>query len=379
MPDEKASISLGNLKHALQVTAQAKSKSANIVPILQCVRIEQIDAGLAVEATDLDVFIRVVLPEIAGPQNALITPAEKFHQWAKLLDGETVSITSDSKRATVKCGRAKAQLPLLPASNWPANTIYALKAEADDKGITLTQGALARALGFALIAVGEDNNKHNLALSGIQLSATGGKLHVASSNGYCLMLYTIPCDDKINLLLPGRLVRVLMPLLTDEDGGVDLAFSENQILANIDADRKMYVGSPRPTGRFPNYEPLIPKDKRVDVRLKVEELKTSLDRCTLLSDEKSGAIDLTFAGGELTVHAANALHGEADEVIPYTGTLEAEFKTRLNAAFLRDLARKLSGELTIAIPDSNDKAMYFKATPHEGEALSYVAMPMRLN
>ena len=67
-------------------------------------------------------------------------------------------------------------------------------------------------------------------------------------------------------------------------------------------------------------------------------------------------------------------------MIPYTGELKEDgFKTRLNAAFLRGLVKKLSGDLTIAIPESNDRAMYFKATPHEGESLSYVAMPMRLN
>ena len=215
MPDEKSSISLVNLKHALQVTNQAKSKSANIVPILQCVRMEQLDAGLAMEATDLDVFIRIVMPELAGPQSPLVTPAEKFLQWVKLLDGEAVQInvtgnsTSNAgtggARAVVKCGRARATLPIMPAANWPQNNIYGLKAESDGNSITLTQGALARAFGFALIAVGEDDAKRQLALSGVQLSSDGKTLHVAASTGYCLMLYSIPCDEKINLLLPCRL------------------------------------------------------------------------------------------------------------------------------------------------------------------------------
>ncbi len=42
------------------------------------------------------------------------------------------------------------------------------------------------------------------------------------------MLYTVPCEEKVNLLLPGRLVKVLLPLLTDEDGGVDLTFTTHK-------------------------------------------------------------------------------------------------------------------------------------------------------
>lgn len=372
MTDEvKASISLGNLKHALKITAMASGK-ASVIPTLQGVRMEQISTGLALEATDLDVFVRVVLPELGGPEKPLITPAEKFHAWAKLLDGQDVTLTANSTRATVKCGRAKAVLPLIPANNWPSNEIYNLKAD----GTTLTQGALARALSFAQIAVSNEASRYTL--NGIQIQSDGSKLSVVATEGHCLMLYTVPCEEKINLLLPGRLVKVLLPLLTDEDGGVDLTFSDTQILASIDAETKLYVGSPRMNGQFPNWQAIMPRDKRMDVKVKVADLSQSLERCALLTDEKSGAIDLTFIGQELTIHAANALHGEADEVVSYEGALKDEFKTRVNADFLRVLVKKLSGELTVCIPDSNTKALYMTAEPHEGETLGYVVMPMRM-
>jgi DNA polymerase-3 subunit beta len=369
--ETRASISLGNLKHALKVTAMAGSK-ASLIPTLQGVRMEQINDGLALEATDLDVFIRVVLPELGGPQQPIITPAEKFNAWTKLLDGQDVTLSANSARATVKCGRAKAVLPLIPAANWPANDIYNLKAA----GVTLTQGALARALSFAQIAVSDEASRYTL--NGIQVQGDGSRLSVVATEGHCLMLYTIPCEEKINLLLPSRLVKVLLPLLTDEDGGVDVVFDDSRILASIDAETKLYVGSPRLNGSFPNWQSIMPRDKRTEVKVNVPDLAASLERCSLLCDEKSGAVDLSFAAGELTIHAANALHGEADEVVQYSGDLKDEFKTRVNADFLRALAKKLSGELTVCLPGKNENALYFKAEPHEGETLGYVVMPMRM-
>ncbi len=89
-------------------------------------------------------------------------------------------------------------------------------------------------------------------------------------------------------------------------------------------------------GEFPNWQSIMPRDKRTDVKVKVADLSLSLERCNLLTDEKSGAVDLIFAGQELTIHAANSLHGEADEVVPYEGTFKDELKntgqTRISSA-----------------------------------------------
>lgn len=373
MADEiKASIGLGNLKRALKVTAAAHNK-ATLIPILQGVRIEQRKNGLSFEATDLDLFIRVVLPEMAGPALPIILPADRFAAWAKLLDGDDLTINATTARATIKSGRAKAILPVLPASNWPATSIYDLKTN----GLTLTQGALARALTFAQIAVSAEESRYTL--EAIELFGDGFVLNVVATDGHRLLCYTVESDETINLLLPARLVKGLLPLLTDEDGGVDLAFSDKQVLASLDADSKIYVGAPRPTGSFPAWQSIMPTDPRTRLTVKVADLALSLDRCALLSDENSRFVDLTFAGGELLLHAADAQNGEADETVSIEGALSHEFKTRICADFLKDLLRKLTGELTIALPEQSTQPLLFTALPHEGETVTYLVMPMRLD
>lgn len=368
-PEISASIGLDNLKHALKVTSAARSKSA--LPILACVHMTQTERGLAVEQTDLEIYVRVVMPELAGPAQSIVTPAEKLSAWTKLLEGESVTLTANENRASVRCGRAKATLPLFPADNWPLAEIYDLKANA----ITFTQGPLARALSFAQIAISEAASRY--PLNGVQLHGDGERLSVVSTNGHCLMLYTFLCEDKIDLLIPARVIKALLPLLTDESGGVALAHDEHMILTSIDAGTKTYIGSPRMSGTFPSWRQVMPSDQRVDITLQVAEVLTSLDRAALLADERSGAVDLTFGDGELGIHAASTEHGEADEVIGYKGELENKFKTRVNVDYIRALMHKLSGEVSMSIPESNS-ALLFKAEPHDGETLQYVVMPMRM-
>ncbi len=371
MEELKATIGLSNLKHGLKITSMAGSKGS-LIPTLQGVRMEQTAAGLELEATDLDVYIRVVLPETGGPEKPIVTPAEKFHAWTKLLSGDDVTLTANGARATVKCGRARAVLPLIAANSWPSSEIYNLKAE----GITLTQGVLARALDFAQIAVSKEESRYTL--NGVLLQGDGMQLQVVATDGHCLLHYTVPCEEKMTLLLPARLVKILLPLLTEEDGGVDLAFNDSHMLATIDAETKLYVGSPAMKGSFPNWQAVMPSDKRTDIEVPVAELSQSLERCALLSEDHVCAVDLSFEGGELTLHSASAVHGEADETVTYKGALKHPFKTRVNAEFLHALTRKLTGELAISIPASSDKPLYLKAAPHEGETLGYVVMPMRI-
>jgi DNA polymerase-3 subunit beta len=368
----KASITLANLKHALRITSMANPK-ASLIPTLQGVRMEQIESGLALEATDLDVAIRVVLPELCGPQKPLITTAAKLTDWAKLLTGDQdVQISADANRATVKCGRAKVQLPVIPASNWPEMPF-------DQKldGVTLTQGPLTRALKFAQVSIGDDEKGYTLSAAHIE--GDGKRLQVVATTGHTLMAYSIPSDAKINLLLPARFVKVLLPLLADENGGVELAANEAKIAATIDADFKTQIAHGRLAGQFPKWQSLIPKDPATVVKVKSADLLAPLDRVFLLTDEKGRAVDFVFTQNEITMRAANSADGEAEDSTPCECPLAAgeEYKIRLNPVYVRDLLRKLDGEVVIELPAGSGKPALFKAQPHEGESFDYVVMPMR--
>ena len=365
-----AKISLNSLKHALKTVGMAIERTATI-PILQCVRMEQIEDGLALESTNLDLYIRTVVQELGGPQNPIVIPAAKFTAWSKLLDGQDVSLTVTDRRATVQCGRAKAVLPVLAARDWPSTEVYNVKGD----GITLVQGQFARALRFALISMCDDNSRYTL--NGVKAESDGTNLRLISTNGHCMAVYTLPGTEKIDTLLPGRFVKTLVPLLTDEDGGIDLTMNDKHILASIFADTKLYVASNKLAGNFPAWNAVFPKDKRTPITVKVADLLPSLERVLLLSGEHT-ALDLHFAE-QITLSAADATAGEATETVDFSGEHTEGLRTRINGKYLLDLVKLLDAEssLQIDLPKSNTNAMLFKATPHDGESIDYVIMPMR--
>lgn len=366
-----AKISLANLKQALKTVGMAIERTATI-PVLQCVRMEQVEDGLALESTNLDLYIRTVVAELGGPEKPILIPAAKFTAWAKLLDGEDVKITTTALRATVQCGRAKAVLPILSAAGWPDTTATNIKGD----GISLVQGQFARALKFALIAMSVEESRYTL--NGIKAEGDGTSLRLIATDGHKLMAYTMPCGEKIDVLLPGRFVKTLVPLLTDEDGGLDLTMNDKSILATIFADNKLLVASNKLAGTFPQWQAIMPKDKRTTVTIKVADLLPSLERALLMSGEYT-ALDLRFAQ-QLTVSAADANAGEATETVECTGGPADELHMRINGSYLLGLIKLLDSAATVdfGLPKDNMKPMLLKATPCEGETLDYIIMPMAI-
>ncbi len=344
----KSAITLNHLKHALRVVGAA-IQSRTTIPILQGVRIEQLPAGLAVEATSLDVYIRALVPESNGPDKALVIPADKFTAWTKLLDGEDVTISTTSTRSTVKCGRSRAVLPIMPAANWPDNTVYGLKGD----GITLKQSDLARALRFAMIAVCEDASRFNL--NSIKLEGDGETLKLIATNGHCMMVYSTPCGEKIDLLLPSILIKALLPLLNGDDDGVDVNFDANRILASVSAETPVFIASPKMNGQFPTWQNCFPNDKRTEVTVNAKDMLSSLERCALLSDEKSGLVVLNF-GEQIVLSSASALNGESQETVDCVGAPKEPLRIGINSEYLINLTKKLDGEMRIALPGGSPKA-----------------------
>lgn len=371
MAPAKAAISLANLKHALKVVGAAIQRTATI-PVLQCVRMEQLPTGFALEATDLDVSIRATVAESNGFEKPTVMPAEKLIAWAKLLTGDEVKLSTTDRRATVQCGRSRAVLPIVDAKTFPT-----LDFVSGADAITLKQADLARALRFAQIAVSQEESRYTL--NGILLQANGTTLRLVATDGHRMMVYSRPCEEKIgDTLLPSRFVKVLLPLLESADGGVDLSLDANKILASIAAAMPVHVASRKMTGTFPNWQAVIPKGQDTTITVDAAALLSSLERCYLLANE-NGAVRITF-GESIEIVGASSQDGEATETVDCAGGPAEPQLIGMNAAYLIEVLKRLSGEIQIALPTavSATSALLLKATPHDGETLDYVVMPMRV-
>jgi DNA polymerase III subunit beta len=374
----KGVFNLAHLQHALEIVTPAIAKCSDMLPILRSIRIEQKPEGLAIEATDLILSIRVLAAETCGLSGPVIIPAEKFANWVKLLSGEDLKLSVNKRRATMHCGSARGAFPVLDTKSWPLNDRFG----ACETAITLKQSTLARALRFALIAISKEESRYTL--SGALIVGDGKRITLVATDGHCMMVYTFPSEAKINTLLPLQFVKALLPLIADGTGTMTLGSEDPLILATIASEMTINLSCSKLQGSFPNWRAVIP-DKtswgRREVRLDAGNLLLCLERCILFSKGDCHAVKLTFGDMEVVLESSDPQSGESRESLGYVdhpAETFSDFRIGINADYLVRLLRKLDGELLIELPESNQSALLFRAAPAEGETLEYVIMPMRI-
>ena len=128
-------------------------------------------------------------------------------------------------------------------------------------------------------------------------------------------------------------------------------------------------------GKFPSYEKVIPSDCDKTVKISVKDLKESLSRVSILSNDRFRGVRLLFESNTVKISAHNPEKEEAQEELDclYDGpSIEVGF----NVAYLLDVLNVVKTEMAeINLKDSNSSALL---TPENDQNSSYVIMPMRL-
>jgi DNA polymerase-3 subunit beta len=128
-------------------------------------------------------------------------------------------------------------------------------------------------------------------------------------------------------------------------------------------------------GRYPEYERVIPLMADKLAILERDDLKQSLLRTSILSNEKYKGIRLTFLANELTIQAHNPEQEEAEEL------MEIEYQDEpvtigFNVGYLLDVLSVIDeSRVEVKLVDSNSSALLRGAGRDDQ---TYVVMPMLL-
>ena len=176
------------------------------------------------------------------------------------------------------------------------------------------------------------------------------------------------------IIVPRKTVNELRKLLGESEAEIELNVSPNRMRCIV--DRAVLV-SRLIDGPFPDYERVIPKpgdSDRVAV-MEVRAFKDAVDRVSTISTERTRAVKLGFAPGQVTISAVSAEAGRAVEEldVEYSGEpLEIGF----NARYILDILGEIEGE-QVRMEMTSPAAPTVLRDPADSSTL-YVLMPMRV-
>jgi DNA polymerase-3 subunit beta len=342
------------------------------LPILANILLKKNGREIGLTSSDLEIQIRTQgeFDGDAGQVSTTIAARKLLDILRSVGDGQ-VSLTLNGSKLTVQSGKSRFALQTLPAEDFP------LVSEAVEFSteIQLPQATLKKLIGQVHFAMAVHDIRYYL--NGILMVVEGSQLTLVATDGHRLAVAqaTLPKEvaAKQEVILPRKSVLELQRLLGDaQDAMVSMKFAANQ--AKISLPGIEFV-SKLVEGKFPDYQRVIPKGYQFGIDINREALLTSLQRASILTNDKFRGVRVNFDPGSVKIQSTNAEQEEAFEEldVEYSGdAIEIGF----NVSYLVDaLANMQSETVHIALQDGNSSALF---TVPGDTSFRYVVMPMRI-
>jgi DNA polymerase III subunit beta len=366
-------VSRADLVRELNLSQGVVEKKTTI-PILSNVLLEADGNRIILTATDLELGIRCSCAARVKKAGAGTVPARRLLDYMRLLpDGDVQVKIQENHWANLVSGRSKTRIAGMSRESFPELP------KMPEPLAEIPLGVLASMIGKTVFAI--SNEESRFTLNGALLVLKKGGLVMVATDGHRLSMIESTADlpgvtGAYRALLPRKAMLELQKLAGDADGSAMVQFSGDENHLFFEVGERLLL-SRKLTGNFPDYERVLPKEQPQSVSLNREELKGAIERVAQFSDERSRAIRMSAAPGEVKIHSSVSETGESEESIPveYTGPAT---EIGFNAEYILDFLRAVSTEQVNFLFKDAHSAGELRPGGEKPDNYRYVIMPMRI-
>ena len=346
----------------------------NTLPILANVLIEAFDNRIQISATDLDIIITEKIDAEVIKEGSTTTTAQVLYDLVrKLPAGSNIHLNlQNDKRLKLISEKSDFNLTCLPASEFPI-----LEDSIESDYLEIKSKHLSKLLNKTKFSISNDETRHYL--NGIYLHTTeddNPKLIAVATDGHRLSKTQIDLEGTKKfhpVILPKKTIFEIINIISEEPETLIKILSVRSkikfIINNIILISKVI------DGKFPDYERVIPSDTRKEVRAKVADFISAVDRIKSLSLDRKGVIKINIENDKIRFFINDSSSGEGIEEInaDYQGeNIEIGF----NSGYLMDIANCIQDENIILKPKDATSPIIIK--DQKDLDSTYVVMPMRV-
>ncbi len=319
-----------------------KSTSSN-KPILSNFVIRTMEGEVSkveFSSTDYELsLVEQVEAEITEPGSICVN-AKKVFDIVKELQDEDVKIRSTEQLwIHITCGSSEMRLPSVEVGLYPQTVLEDLP-----QSVTISVDDLKQCIDMTLFAAITNESRRNLM--GVCLSSTSDQqTRWLSTDGHRLAQILKSVDD-LNFSEDQEVI-VPRKALTEVRRAADL-FGQTVVIS-FDERVMQFTGGRISfktrliEGKFPNCDPIIPKDNTMEIIVNRESFINSLRIVSSISSEKLRPVKLLISQGVLKMESEKADYGEVvDEIeVGYEGD---PFQIGFNSRYLLDVLSVIESE-----------------------------------
>ncbi len=271
-------------------------------------------------AFDLEKGMKITVEAEVLEQGSYIINAQKFNQTLKVMDGEEITLTVDSRlTATFECGKSSHKTGALRAEEFPE-----IPDLVTEKGFVVKENALKTMLSKVSYAMGV--NEPRPVLNGCFVKTEADKINIVACDGFKLAVCSYAAELKklansdrgveYSFIIPVKSVNELTKLLSDnEDDEVTVYMSHKNMVVVFD---DLIFFTRLINGEYVDYNRIIIKNHKITVNAQKQEIIAALEKAALITEERIAGsvrshVRVEVAGDVMKVSAVSAAGSIYDE------------------------------------------------------------------
>lgn len=330
--------------------------------------------SLSVTGTDLEVELAATidLEEAAIEKGKITVPGRKLVDICRNLpeDANIKLSVNDKGKLIINSGNSRFSLSTLPSNDFPL-----IKKDTGSTEFVMSQKDLLYLLSRSHIAMAQQDVR--TYLNGMLLEIKDNKIRTVATDGHRLALNTIPSprtdNASIKVIMPRKGILELMRLLSDSDDDVTVSINSNHI--TVEGNGFGFT-SKLVEGNFPDYTRVIPRGGDKIISAEKDDLKQSLIRASILSNEKFRGIRFQLRPDMLRVLANNPEQEQAEEDI-HISYQQEDLDVGFNVSYLLDILNTIDSNRVRLTFANAETSVLIEESGGDGNSL-FVVMPMRL-
>lgn len=344
----------------------------NTLPVLNNILLKAEGKKLYLSSTNLEVAISCFIDADVRSEGAITVPAKLITSYVALLtdqkvelnltDGVNLTLDSATSHTKIKCINAD-EFPIIP------------KVEKGEEIVVKTND-LVGAINETVFAASLNTSRP--VLSGVFISSSGNEVKFVSTDSYRLAEKRVRSvkgsGGDVYCIVPARTMMELAKIVSRaENSEVKINISKNQILFTVGG---VELISRLIEGKFPDYEKIVPKDRKTSLLVSTEDLSLVLKRVSLFAKENNNSVKLGATNdGKLVISSEETRVGEekSELAIKIEGDNN---KISLNAQYLLDVLTYIKDDKVEVV--INDKSSPALIRPTKEEGYVYVIMPLKV-
>jgi DNA polymerase III subunit beta len=345
-------------------------------PVLLCLKLTAKKTGsggtLQISATDSEIGLVLTVPNVdIKEEGEALIPADKLNQIVRACDDSTVSISVDRTLATISTESSTFKVFGYEPREFPG-----VRKPSDRTDFEVDAGTLRRLINRTSFATARDDSRY--AISGVLVDRKKTQLRLVATDGRRLAVARGTCkggDTDITFIVPTKALNALLRLMSDPDAAVRVAREGNQVIFQVgDASSGATLVSSVDERAFPPFEDVIPKEHDRRATCDASELGGAIRRASLLTNEESKGVRMSFAQKQLTLTSRAPEMGESEVRIDGIAYQGEPIDIAFNPTFIVDVLKVIDSEQVIIEMKAPNKPGVIKV----GNDFTYVVMPVSL-